>query len=369
MIQRVAIVALILHIAGRSDAFVRPTITRRPKIFSLSLNERNDRLEEGDAVLLIGPGFLQLNIAKAAKRVGLNPVIVAPQEKINSFVQYINDKDLINDAIIGIPDPGEAYHGDIAGVVYCAEDAILPDSIITTVLDWKDRCVFSPKGLKRAIACAPISGKINKEKSMGWVPVFNNDRKDKDVWTNFAKAFKSHPVMKEDGGGTLIRHGSLLGGSTDGANELLEVGLDECIYKMSLENYRDLKERSFDRYRLGAQILSGDSINIKPPNQEKMEKEAIKKGEYLEAFRAARGYPEVDRTNRHVAAQAVVQSLLRSSRSIPKEFSVISKCETNIPTTEEWDVMFEKPMPAQWPDPFLFDPKNYGFEAGGAANV
>lgn len=155
---------------------------------------------------------------------------------------------------------------------------------------------------------------------MGWVPVFNNDRKEKEVWTKFTNAFKSHPVMKEGGGGTTIRFGSLLGGSVDGCEELQALGLDERVYKvsvsmhanrlitfwcrkldvslmcvcdfqMSLENYRDLKERSFDRYRIGAQVLNGDVINVKPPNQEKMEKEAINKGEYLEAFRAAGGYP------------------------------------------------------------------------------
>jgi len=131
---------------------------------------------------------------------------------------------------------------------------------------------------------------------------------------------------------------------------------------MSLENYRDLKERSFDRYRLAAQVLTGDAINVRPPNQEKMEKEAIKKGEYLEAFRAVGGYPEVDRTNRHTVAQAVVQALMRPVDSIPKEFSVLSKCISSLPTTEEWDEMFSNPGAADWPDPFVFDPSQYGFE-------
>jgi hypothetical protein len=33
--------------------------------------------------------------------------------------------------------------------------------------------------------------------------------------------------------GSIVRFGSLLGGSVDGADELQEVGLDECIYKVS----------------------------------------------------------------------------------------------------------------------------------------
>lgn len=132
---------------------------------------------------------------------------------------------------------------------------------------------------------------------------------------------------------------------------------------MSLENYRDLKERSFDRYRTGAQILRGDAINAQPPNQEKMEKEAIKKGEFLEAFRAANGYPEIDRTNRHTIAQAVVQALMKPVDAVPKEFTVLSKCDARLPTEDEWDAMFSNPGPASWPDPFAFDPTKYGFEA------
>ena len=136
---------------------------------------------------------------------------------------------------------------------------------------------------------------------------------------------------------------------------------------MSLENYRDLKERSFDRYRLGAQILEGDAINVKPPNQEKLEKEAIRDGEQLEAFRAVGGYPEIDRTNRHTVAQAVVQALMRpadgSDGSVPKEFTVLSKCVSNLPTTQDFDEMFANPGASSWPDPFQFDPSKYGFEA------
>ncbi len=112
-------------------------------------------------------------------------------------------------------------------------------------MDWKDREVFCKDGgLKRAIGCVPITGKVNKEKSMGWVPIFNNDRKEKDVWTKFTAAFNKHPVMKEGGGGTLIHYGSLLGGSVDGCDELQALGLDECVYKvrvcMSCAKFRQL---------------------------------------------------------------------------------------------------------------------------------
>lgn len=193
-------IVLLPLLATLTEAFIAhgtQSQTRRDASFLSASSPSSNQLSEGDAVLLIGPGFLQLNIAKAAKAAGLNPIIVAPQKNIDSFVQYANDKDLINDAIIGIPDPGEPYYGKIGGVVYCAEDAVLPDSIIGTVLDWKDRDVFCPDGVKRAIACIPISGKINKEKSMGWVPIFNNDKKEKELWSKFTKTFKGHPVMNE----------------------------------------------------------------------------------------------------------------------------------------------------------------------------
>lgn len=368
------IISILPLLASLAECFVAPpTLLQKSRIDAAASSSSSstairasDRLEVGEAVLLIGPGFLQLNIAKAAKAAGLNPIIVAPQEKIDAFVKYANDDELMKDAIIGIPDPGEDYYGEIGGVVYCAEDAILPDTIISTVLDWKDRDVFCKDGgLKRAIGCVPITGKVNKEKSMGWVPIFNNDRKENDVWTKFTTAFKKHPVMADGGCGTLIHYGSLLGGSVDGCDELQALGLDECVYKMSLENYRDLKERSFDRFRLGAQVLTGDSINVRPPNQEKLEKTAIENGEQLEVFRASGGYPEVDRTNRHTAAQAVVQALMRPEGSIPKDFSILSKCVSSLPTTEEWDDLFANPGPAYWPDPYSFNPADFGFEEEG----
>lgn len=366
--------AALLLLCPSSTAFVQPGLKNNHyhrSSSALSATATASSLSKNDAVLLLGPGFLQLNIAKAAKAAGLRPVIVAPQQKIDSFSQYLNDDDLIRDATIGIPDPGEPFYGELAGVVFCAEEAILPKTLISQVLDWKDQDIYCKGGPKRVVACAPITDKVNNEKSMGWVPIFNNDKKEKQVWNEFVNSYNSHPVMKNGSQGSLIRFGSLLGGSVDGADELQALGLDECIYKMSLENYRDLKERSFDRYRLGVQILSGDAVNIKPPNQEKMEKSAIKKGEVLEAFRAVGGYPEQDRANRHSVAQAVVQSLMRSTRpvgesgsgdTVEKEITVLSKCISQLPTADEWDDLFANPGCQSWPDPATFVPEDYGFE-------
>jgi len=326
----------------------------------------SNALVPGDAVLLVGPGFLQLNAAKAAKAAGLNPIIVAPTKNIEQFSTYINDDDLIRDSTIGIPDPGEPFYGEIAGLVFCAEEAILKPDIISTIIDWKDKDVYCEGGLKRIVACAPITTKINQEKSMGWMPIFNNDKGEAKVWENFVAAFKGHPTSKSSKA-SLIRFGSLLGGSVDGPAELQALGLDECIYKMSLENYRDLKERSFDRYRLGAQVLLGDATNVKPPKLEKMEKDAIKKGEILEAYRCVGGYPEQDRANRHTIAHAIVQSLLRSvgEGGVPQETTVLSKCDPNLPTGEDWGQLFENPAAAKWPDPYEFKPEDYGIEVEG----
>lgn len=313
-------------------------------------------LEKGDRVFLIGPSFLQLNIAKYLKNAGLIPMVVAPQTKIDNFVRYVNDESIVKEANIGLPDPDEPYYGEVKGVVFCSEDAVFGSGLVDNVLGWGG---YVGGGLpQRVVCCAPISTRLSKDKAMGWMPILNNDKKEKDVWSQFIAAWKKHPI-NQGSGGTLVRFGALLGGSIDGPPELEKFGLDEAIYKMSLENYRDLKERSFDRLRLGAQILAGDSVNPKPPNQEKLENSSLKKGEYKEVFRSTGGYPEQDRSNRHTVANAVAQALMRNGENVPKEFTVLSKCVSAIPSEEEWDELFSSPGAARWPDPFEFDPDQY----------
>jgi hypothetical protein len=134
---------------------------------------------------------------------------------------------------------------------------------------------------------------------------------------------------------------------------------------MSLEQYRDLRERGFDRHRLGAQALSGNAINPKPPNQEKMEKEGLKKwpGEFQEAFGILGGYPEIDRANRHTLASAITAALLKPvGNPVPKEMTILSKAEQQLPDSNQWYYMFENPKAASWPDPFLFQPETYGLK-------
>lgn len=329
-----------------------------------STNKINGGLSAGDRVLLVGPGFLQLNVAKAAKAAGLIPMIVAPQTKLDTFRTFINDNAIMSNADIGLPDE----KGTVSGVVFCSEEAVFGADLVKTILEWEGGYVDA-EGPKRVIACIPVSKKVNEVKSMGWAPIFNNDKNKKEIWSKFTEAFLAHPISSGPAG-SVVRVGSLLGGSIDGSPELQPLGLDERVYKMSLENYRDMRERAFDRYRIGAQILQGDAINPKPSNRDKLEKQAIPKGIDLEVFRATGGYPEEDRTCRHTAAQAIVQALLRptrgtdgqftildeSDKSVPKEFTVLSKCLSNLPTVEEWDQMFLTPSPAQWPDPSLFDP-------------
>lgn len=331
---------------------------------SSSTNKYEGGLSEGDRVLLIGPGFLQLNVAKVAKAAGLIPMIVAPQKKIDNFRSFVNDDEIMSTADIGLPDEKRT----VSGVVFCSEEAVYGAELVKTVLEWEDGYV-NEEGPKRVIACVPVSKKVNEVKSMGWMPIFNNDKKEQEIWSKFTDAFLAHPISSGPAG-TVVRVGSLLGGSIDGIPELQALGLDERMYKMSLENYRDMKERAFDRYRLGAQILIGDCLNKKPSNQQKLESQAFSKDIHREIFRASGGYPEEDRTCRHTAAQAIVQALLRPTRtidgqftvldtydkSVPKEFTVLSKCVSEFPSVQEWDNMFQNPSPAQWPDPSLFDP-------------
>ena len=84
----------ILLVASSANAFV-PSHLKTNRNWDSTLH---GSLSKGDAVLLVGPGFLQLNIAKAAKAAGLRPVIVAPQKKIDNFSQFVNDDELIKDA-------------------------------------------------------------------------------------------------------------------------------------------------------------------------------------------------------------------------------------------------------------------------------
>lgn len=141
--------------------------------------------------------------------------------------------------------------------------------------------------------------------------------------------------------------------------------------QMSLEQYRDMRERAFDRYKLGAQVLQGDAINPKPANQDALEKEALKgyPNEVREAFPILGGYPEMDRANRHTVAAGIVQALLMSPGDgggdgdcCPKEFTILSKALSELPTPEAWREMFANPQPASWPDPYQWKPEEYGLQ-------
>ncbi len=197
-------------------------------------------LEPGDPVMLVGPGFLQLVVAKHLKRAGLKPIIVAPQKKLDSFfANILLDKEIEADATIGMPETGDPYFGELKGVVFCAEDAILPSDFVSRVLDFthEGKSAFVDGAPSRVICCLPVGGKVQKEKSNSWIPIFNNDRTIEMTWKNFEDKFKSHAVFKSEGGvGSIIRFGSLFGGSSDGPTFLKEdnLALEEGMYKVRL---------------------------------------------------------------------------------------------------------------------------------------
>jgi hypothetical protein len=151
---------------------------------------------------------------------------------------------------------------------------------------------------------------------------------------------------------------------------------------MTLEQYRDMRERAFDRYKLGGQVLLGDAINVKPSTQEATEREALKKysNEVREAFPILGDYPEMDRTNRHTFASAIVQALFLMPEQqqqdgtgvgagcCPKEMTVLSKARSELPTPEMWREMFANPQPAAWPDPYKFQPERYGLQVNNNNN-
>jgi len=326
-------------------------------------------------VALVGPGLLQLVIAKACMAKGIEPLLICPTKNMESFRSLIvsgknvnSDKDaeyIMDKALFGFPeesDPvGFGWREGIDAVIFCAEEGVIGADVLDIVMSWdgygSDRSV-AQEGPKKAILCAPLTNKVTKEKSMGWIPIFNNDKNEAKIWTDFIKAWFNNPFVNRAKGScqaTTIRFGSLLGGGVDGPSQLETLGLNERAYKMSLEQYRDLRERSFDRYRLGVQVLLGDDINPKPKVQEQLEKKM--KGEEREAFVISGEYPQSDRTNRHTLAQAVVQTLVRPAEgdgAVPKEFTVLSKSISGLPSQEEWDEVFKNPGPASWPDPADF---------------
>ncbi|KAG7344627.1 hypothetical protein IV203_019042 [Nitzschia inconspicua] len=346
-------------------------------------------LQPGDPVMLVGPGFLQLVLARHLAQAGFRPIIVAPQKKLDSFFTNLlkcgpgDDLDDINkqlrdDSTIGMPEVGDPYFGELKGVVFCAEEAVLPPEFVSRVLDFQDqgRSAFADGRPSRVICCLPVDGKIQKEKSNSWIPIFNTDKVQQDNWNAFAKAFQEHSCYSSsttstnDSVGSIVRFGSLLGGSYDGPAWLRDYGIDEGMYKMSLEQYRDMRERAFDRYKLGAQVLLGNTINPKPSNQETMEKTALEDypNEIREAFTILGDYPEMDRSNRHTVAAGIVQALQvypttpTASSSCPKEMTILSKARSELPSPEEWKAMFANPSAADWPDPYLFDPSAFGLQ-------
>jgi len=379
-------------ICASGDSFVAKTVHPRTGVTSLAAS---NYLEKGDPVLLVGPGFLQLVLAKHMKAAGLKPVVVAPQKKLDSFFATICvDDNLKADSTIGMPETGDPYFGELKGVVFCAEDAILPSDFVSRVLDFQHegKSCFENGAPSRVVCGLPVDNKVQEEKSNSWIPIFNNDRTIAQNWKNFYEKFTNHAVYKSEGGvGSIVRFGSLFGGSFDGPEFLRDqdLALEEGMYKvskqqlvlyqhhpcffmvsntflcqMSLEQYRDLRERSFDRYKLAPQVLEGNSINKRPPNQEKMEKEALKsyKGEIQEAFSILGGYPEQDRSCRHTVAAAITQAMMMPVEETPKEMTILSKAESVLPTPDEWKKLFASPGGAAWPDPFTWRPETYGLE-------
>ena len=253
-------VLLLSSLLADAFAFVAPGNTNTgirnhgPTTSSLAAT---DRLEEGDPVLIVGPGFQQLVLAKHLSRAGLKPVVVASQTKLDSFFKNllktgdgeddVGDEDVEGihkqiraDSTIGMPEVGDPYFGELKGVVFCAEEAVLPPDFITRVLDFTDQgqSAFAGGSPARTLCLLPVSNKVVKEKSNSWIPIFNMDRKTDDNWSKFETAFKKHPSFSEaEGNASIVRFGSLFGGSTDGPPVLMDYGLDEGMYKVSCYIY------------------------------------------------------------------------------------------------------------------------------------
>ena len=367
--------------APPASAVAAPGTTTPVRVGSSSASSSEFSVPE--RVLLVGPSLLQLVVSKHLKAKGIDSLIVCPTAKVDQFKSFVKNgldpeadaegEDVMSRALFGLPeesDPaGFGWREGVTAVIVCAEEAMMTNSVIDTVMTWdgygsdRDSSVDGPD---RAILCIPISSKVNKERSMGWLPVFNNDKNEEKVWGELISGWAENEYVSGSRGdctASVVRFGSLFGGSVDGPPELRPLGLNEKVYKMSMEQYRDLRERSFDRFRLGAQILAGDATNRKPSSQAAREKNI--RGQEKEAFIISGGYPEEDRTNRHTLAAALAQAVYRPVRgqfvvdggsggSVPEEFTVLSRAVGSLQTDEEWDELFKSPAEAPWPDPAEF---------------
>lgn len=293
---------------------------------------------------------------------GYDTVVIAPQKTLDSYTKLLSpNSKILKNALIGLPDLTPDNTNTYSGVVFTPEDPIITSSAVSSILSWSG---FTPSFI--SVTCLPIGEYVNKEKKGNWIPVFNNDDKEERMWIEFVKGMREieYTDYTPDARGCIIRYGSLMGGGKDGPEFLERFGLEESAYKMSLEQYRDLRERAFDRYRLGGQVLRGDSVNRKPKEQEEMEKSSGLRGESMEAFRASGGYPEQDRTNRHTLASAVMHAIKKGTKAefdmekggkVRNEVTVLSKCTQELPTEEEWGEMFDSETPASWPNPNEFE--------------
>lgn len=105
-------------------------------------------MEMPEKVLLIGPGLLQLVVAKALKARGTDVLLVCPNDKKERFTEYIQNgldeeadeagAEIMSKALFGLPeesDPvGFGWREGITAVVFCAEDPVIGQGVIDTVM-------------------------------------------------------------------------------------------------------------------------------------------------------------------------------------------------------------------------------------------
>lgn len=115
---------------------------------SSNLCSMNVAQSGGKTILLVGPSFLQLNIAKLLHEKGHFPMIVAPQVQLDNFKKYLynntvpeDERPLCNDdqLTIGLPDlplEPELLGGNnvIDGVIFTAEEALITPAALKAVL-------------------------------------------------------------------------------------------------------------------------------------------------------------------------------------------------------------------------------------------
>lgn len=272
---------------------------------------------------MVGGSWTQLLIAKYLKRAGFNPVLVSSRKEF--IGRYLLDDELLEGALPGLPMTGAE------AVIFSAEEPLFTETVVDEVFD---KGIWSGEGgvPLRAFLIAPASATIALPTGP-FAFLQGEQAKKLPAWQSTVRAFRANRKAAA-AGAQVVRFGELFGGGNDSlAVDCSDIGLHPDIYKMTLEQFRELQDRSFDRLRLGANLLRGDAIRV--PSPEELAQEQALSDEEKQERKDKEGYPEIDRTCRHTLVDGLLAMLRRPAANLA-ECTVLSARGDRLPDDAAW---------------------------------